>query len=535
MTNDDPRSEADVVVIGAGIGGLTAAALLARAGLDVCVFEQDSRPGGYLAGFRRRRFSFDTAIHWLNQCGPDGVVTSLLDHIDEGCPRAQPLQAVRRYRGDTHDYLLSIDADNLRDDLVRDAPHEKDAIAGFFRASRRIGSIFHDLSYLMRAPESMGRVEYARKRIQLAKLTLPMMKWARHGTDHAFGRVFASKLLRQLFCSDQRLMSCLTPVGWAYDGDYQVPPAGGSQAYPHFLAKSILSRGGTISYRSRVDEITVQNGTATGVRFEKGRRNVQRGSIKCSHVLAACDLRTVYEQLLPQGTIGSKLLGRVRNADIYDSTVTVFLGLNAPARALGLGEELTFLTRNNPRIEAHNNGNPHTSAITVLVPSLRDPTLAPEGKSTLTLSTAANIRYGDRWKTGPNDARGEAYRAFKRAYADVLVDRVEKGLGCEIRDQIEVIEVATPVTHQRYTGNTDGSIMATKPSHANIRNRIAGYLTPVKNLLLASHWAEYGGGVPISVRAGANCALLVLRGRNTAAFEGLRAVLDGETRLRPGS
>jgi prolycopene isomerase len=91
------------------------------------------------------------------------------------------------------------------------------------------------------------------------------------------------------------------------------------------------------------------------------------------------------------------------------------------------------------------------------------------------------------------------------------------------------MEVATPVTHRRYTGNRDGTIMAAKPSHENIRNRVAHYQTPVKNLLLASHWAEYGGGVPISVRAGANSALLVLRREDRAEFESLRAVLDGET------
>lgn len=69
------RPEYDVIVIGAGISGLTAAGLLSRAGLSVCVLEMDARPGGYLAGFRRKDFRFDSAIHWLNQLGPDGLVT----------------------------------------------------------------------------------------------------------------------------------------------------------------------------------------------------------------------------------------------------------------------------------------------------------------------------------------------------------------------------------------------------------------------------------------------------------------------------
>ena len=58
----------DVAIIGGGVGGLTAAALLSQAGLSVVVLERESRPGGYLAGFHRKAFVFDSAIHWLNQC-----------------------------------------------------------------------------------------------------------------------------------------------------------------------------------------------------------------------------------------------------------------------------------------------------------------------------------------------------------------------------------------------------------------------------------------------------------------------------------
>ena len=66
----------DVTVIGAGVGGLTAAALLSKAGLSVCVLEMADHSGGYLAGFRRKHFLFDTAIHWLNQCSPGGMASA---------------------------------------------------------------------------------------------------------------------------------------------------------------------------------------------------------------------------------------------------------------------------------------------------------------------------------------------------------------------------------------------------------------------------------------------------------------------------
>ena len=80
-----------------------------------------------------------------------------------------------------------------------------------------------------------------------------------------------------------------------------------------------------------------------------------------------------------------------------------------------------------------------------------------------------------------------------------------------LREHILFYEVATPVTHWRYTGNRGGTMMGAKPGRANMQNGVARYRTPVNNLLLGGHWAELGGGVPIAVKAGANSALMVLR------------------------
>ena len=76
----------DVIIIGAGISGLTSAALLSKTGLKVCVLERHYLIGGYLQGFDRKEFIFDTAIHWLNQCGKEGTVSKLFNYIGEDYP-----------------------------------------------------------------------------------------------------------------------------------------------------------------------------------------------------------------------------------------------------------------------------------------------------------------------------------------------------------------------------------------------------------------------------------------------------------------
>lgn len=519
--------ETDVAIIGAGMGGLTAAALLAKSGLRVAVLEMELQPGGYLAGFQRKRFVFDTAIHWLNQCGPRGGVRRILDFVDASAPATPPLRRIRRYRGESFDYLLTSRPDDLRDQLCADHPGQAEGIRRFFAAARTIGDTFEGMADHLRARETMSLLERATRGAAMGRVTLPFLKWIRHSTEHAFEHIFAAPFLAEMFCSEERLIACLTQVGWAYTGDYQVPPEGGSRAFPRFLAGAVEAWGGSVIYRARVDSIQLQEGRATGVTYSRGGRTKTEHHLRARYVLGACDLEALYERMLPPGTVDERTLQRLRAADLYDSSVSVFLATDVPPDQLGFGEELVVVSRDDVSRADHNCGDPERAAISVLAPSLRDPSLAPEGQGTVTLLTMANIAYAERWKSGPGDERGEAYQRFKQAYADVLIRRVEEAMAPGLREHIVTMEIATPLTHQRYTGNRDGSIMATRPSRPNFRHKVARYTTPVPNLYLSSHWAELGGGVPIAVRAGCNAALMVLKSERPVAFEVLAEVMDG--------
>ena len=125
------------------------------------------------------------------------------------------------------------------------------------------------------------------------------------------------------------------------------------------------------------------------------------------------------------------------------------------------------------------------------------------------------------WKLGPNNERTPEYKAAKKAFAEVLLKRVETELAPGLTDHIEVMDVATPVTHWRYTHNRGGSIMAAKPNKANMQAK-----TVLPNMFLSGHWAEYGGGVPIAVKAAANASLLVLKAAKNPGFSELARVMD---------
>ncbi len=92
--------------------------------------------------------------------------------------------------------------------------------------------------------------------------------------------------------------------------------------------------------------------------------------------------------------------------------------------------------------------------------------------------------------------------AVEKRVADVLIKRVEEKIAPGLRDHILFYEVATPVTHWRYTGNKNGTMMGARPGRQNMKNKISHYRTPVKNLILGGHWAELGGGVPSPPKPG---------------------------------
>ncbi len=518
----------DVVVIGAGVSGLVAGALLAGAGVSVAVVETQRRPGGYLSGFSRKGFEFDTSIHWLNQCGPGGLVHRIFSHIGSGFPECRPLRQIRRYKGDSFDFLLTDDPDATKRDWIRRFPDERAGIERFFRDAYVIGGRMNSFADLMRAPASMNLFEKIGHGLRMARWGLPFMNKHALTAEQGLGRYFRTDEIRRIFATEESFMSILVPFGWAYHGDFQAPPTGGSQAFPRWLVEQIEAAGSQVILGRAVQAVRVENGVACGVVLApKARGQTAETSIESRYVIAAGDVLTLYEKLLPEGCVDPSLIQRLRGMDLYDSSVTISIGLDCPAEQLGFGEEMWILTRDDVVRAEQNCTDPERCAISILAPSFRDPTLAPPGKGTLTVYTPADMGYGNEWQTGPDHQRGPEYRAFKKAYAAAILDRVERQLGIDLRGHVEVLDIATPVTHWRYTSNHRGSIMGGRPTKANLKRRVTGQITPVRNLLLAGHWSEIGGGVPVAVRAGANTALLVLKQTNPPAFRRLCATMRG--------
>ena len=337
MAHPEFKEYYDVIVIGAGIGGLTAAALLSKAGLSVCVLEKEPHVGGYLAGFRRKHFIFDTAIHWLNQYGPDGIVDKLFSVIGSDHPRAVEQQRIRRYKGDGFDYLLTNNPDEMRDQMVRDFPEEKKGIERLFLKARQIGRSFKNYNRIFCSEETMSFIQKLKNKIRLLEFAIPFIPWltfsGEKGIKKGLNRFFKDPRLHKIFSGEQEVLGCLIPIGWSYFHDFQSPPKGGSQVIPHWLEHVINYYQNPVGLQCRVKEIFVEKGRCTGLFFE--HRGKER-RLNSKYIIAACDIETLYEKMLPADAIPANLKKKLRKAELYSSSITVSLALDCPAESLGI-------------------------------------------------------------------------------------------------------------------------------------------------------------------------------------------------------
>ncbi|WP_018626943.1 phytoene desaturase family protein [Niabella aurantiaca] len=525
------KSDYDVVVIGAGIGGLTAASLLSKAGLSVCVLEKEPHAGGYLAGFRRNEFRFDTAIHWLNQCAAGGVVDMIFSILGSDYPKAVTQKKIRRYIGEHHNYLLTCNPDELKQQWVSEFPEDREGVERFFKTAKKIGAAFNKYYRVFRTEESMGYWERLKKTMAFAQFGLAFIPYLRFsgpkGLQKGLSKFFKQKKMQDVFAADTELVGCLTPIGWAYYKDFQSPPEGGGQVIPEWLKHIILYYKNDMFFNCTVQNIVLESGLAKGVKFT--HRGIEY-LVNARYIIGAIDVETLYDKMLPANTISSVFRNKLTQAELYSSSITISIGLDCCPGHLGFSEELLHLSSGVGKNTDHTKSAPFLSEISIIAPSVRDQSLAPEGKGTLTIYAPAYMDDNEYWHTVKDEKGGrvrtEAYRQLKTEIAEAIIQHVERIIAPGLRSHILFYEVATPITHWRYTGNKNGSMMGAKPGMANMKNKVAHYRTPIKNVLLGGHWAELGGGVPIAVKAGSNAALLVLKKENKRTFRVLADYMD---------
>ncbi|MFF8611004.1 phytoene desaturase family protein [Streptomyces sp. NPDC015346] len=482
-----------VIIIGAGISGLAAGCYAQMCGMETRIFEKHVLPGGCCTAWSRDGYVFDYCIEWLSGTAPgssahqiwrelgalDGKTITHFDLFNQVV--AEDGRSVSFYN----------DPDRLERHLMSISPADAPLIRSFCRDLRRFATL--DLHPLKPPP-----LRTPREKARALRTLLPAFRllWRTAETPmHRFADRFQEPLLRQafrnIFFQDPGsfpLLPYLFGMAAAHAGNGGFPQ-GGSLGLSRSVERRYTSLGGEIGYRSRVERVLVEDGRAVGVLLKDGSRH------EADHVIAACDGFTAVYGLLGGRYTGpriDRLYQDVLNrpGTVFPAMVSVFLGVDGD---LGTPDphSTTYLL---PAEQAILLPGSLQNSLVVQLRSRYSDGFAPPGKSVLHCTYLSDY---ESWKTLRRTDR-RAYRARKNQVADFVRDFLERrypGIG----ERIDVIEVATPVTTERYTGNRQGSVlgwMAFSEADdlvAKLVRRDRLRLPGLHGFSMAGQWAGMGG------------------------------------------
>jgi len=264
-------------------------------------------------------------------------------------------------------------------------------------------------------------------------------------------------------------------------------PLGGSALFARKIADRYESLGGNIHYGKEILTILVEEHVARGILIK------DKGPVYSDITISSADWHfTVFEAL------GGKYVDRnilelnaLKLLDVYPSIFLISLGVGRDFK------EFPHFFRFPMSVEYQSPDGTLYSRMEVHIYNY-DPMLAPEGKTVIALSFYT--RQGDFWIHLRNNNRA-AYNRIKGAFAANMVDMLDEKIG-GVKDCIEVMDVATPATYQRYTGNWKGSAQGWFPSKNLIASTpVSTELPGLKNFYYCNHWAVPGGGLPMVIKS----------------------------------
>ncbi|HLN61060.1 MAG TPA: NAD(P)/FAD-dependent oxidoreductase [Symbiobacteriaceae bacterium] len=487
----------DVIIIGAGIGGLAAAGLLARRGRRVLVLERHAVVGGYCSSFRRGRFIFDAAVHAVGGCAPGDLIDRWLEEVagdhDLRFQRLDPFYVVQV---DGERVAVPADLDELQALLIQMAPTDANAVRKWTAEIKTMGSTLIEggASPVQQADllQRIGRVSWAE--FLAGRFTTPKLE------------AILGALCLYAGLEPERLSAAFM-LGVLYSycrGAYY--PAGGSQHLTNVMAGSIRRWGGEVRCRAAVDRILLSDEIVWGVRLASGEE-IQAGA-----VISNADAGRTLMEMVGKESLPLPFQRKLSRLERSVSSVTMYLGVkqggwNVPSHETFYLPSWRPISTN----EFYYRPGSHSAppVLSVCVPTLSEPDLAPPGHHILCITTCCHAAETEA-------IRQERGKEFVEADLLQHVEHLIPG----VTGQIRYRETATPRTFERYTQNRAGSIYGWAKSTTQSWTSGIGPKTPVQGLYMAGHWTQGVHGVYGAFRSGCATAEAVLELQKEGSLHG---------------
>ncbi|CAN1305912.1 Prolycopene isomerase, chloroplastic, partial [Linum perenne] len=504
------KTEADVVVIGSGIGGLCCAGLLARYEQDVLVLESHDQPGGAAHAFEIKGYKFDSGPSLFSGFQSRGVQANPLAQVLDALGESIPCVSYDSWMVyvPEGEFLSRIGPTEFYKDLEKHAGPNAvqewkkllDAILPLSAAAMALPplSIRGDLGVL-----STAAARYAPSLLK---------SFAEMGPRGAFG---ATKLLRpfseivdSLELKDPFIRNWIDLLAFLLAGvkstgilsaemiymfaEWYKPgcsldyPLHGTGAIVDALVHGLNKFGGRLSLRSHVEKIVVENNRAIGVELRSGQ------FIRARKAVISNASMWDTTSLLPREVLPKSYLERVNSTPQCESFMHLHLGFDAKGLPDDLGIHHIVVNDWERGVDADQN------VVLISVPSVLSPDLAPPGKHVLHAYTPGTEPF-ELWEG--LDRKSNEYKQLKEERSEVMWRAVERALGSGFnREKCEVKLVGTPLTHKRFLRRNRGTY---GPAIEAGKGTFPGHSTPISQLYCCGDSTFPGIGIPAVAASGA--------------------------------
>jgi len=491
----------DAVVVGAGLGGLSAGAALAKAGKRVLLAERQDGPGGNARAFQRGAYTFDPAIHVTAH----GYNIEFLDNYLHALGVSSSLELIvldEMYSVELcgSRFTLPTGVEAVIEYLAERFPSQRDGIARYIAACAQA-------TIESQAPPP----RVALKDLEAVMAALPTLFKYRTSTLQAAIEEFVDDPEAQAVLGAQWPYMGLPPsrlsfmagtgVWMAFMAPGPVYVRGSFQALADALAAVVAGNGGTIAYGAAATRIGVEDGRVTGVTLEDGRE------VHAPVVISNADARLTFEQLIGAEHVPDQITRRLTRMHPSISAFLLYSASTLPLHELGLTAE-TF-------VYDHPDHDATWADVTagklggtwLSVPTLHDPALAPEGEHLVMFTSLMPYDTGEPWSQA------------KERVTEQMIDRVEALLP-GYRESITFVDSATPETFHRYTLAHEGAIYGWENTPNQTLPKRLPQQTGIEGLLLAGHWTNPGTGSVRCLLSGLSAAAIVAGHHDPIEFLG---------------
>ncbi len=463
----------DVIVIGSGIGGLSAAVGLSNLGKRVLVLEQHYLPGGWTHSFALKGHKFSPGVHYIGQLNEGGRTRELFEGLGIGAD----LEFLE-LNPDGYDHIVFEDEtfdipagrQTYIDRLIARFPEEQTGIQRYFALMQQVDrglsmaadatGIFDKLKLLFAAPAIVFHgLKPAGQVIDrfVSDVKLKAILESRAG-DHGM------MPSRVPFALHVAIEAHYWPGGWY--------PKGGAGAIPKAFISRLKKNGGEIRMRTEVDQILLEGSgadrRAVGVQLANG------DEIRADTILSNADAWITYNKLIGKQNLSSKLLSRMSQLEPSVSALSLFLATDLDIDALGL-DSGNYWILNDPNVDATYEVSQQDELADegafpggfLTVTTRKDPSKMHAGLHTMEAFVFVSYAAFERWQQSSTGDRPEAYKAYKQKLIQrmlAMISRVVPG----IENHLKLCELGTPLTNVDYCNGHRGNIYGTAKSKSQI-------------------------------------------------------------------